>query len=58
MINKYFLSGYQGSLYDYIFKSTANGRWSPIKNNTYKATILKPANRETVRKVIVEGQRK
>ena len=58
MINKYILSGYEGSLYDYIFKSTAQGWWSPIKHNTYKATILKPANREAVRKVVVEGIRK
>ncbi|MBQ8891484.1 MAG: hypothetical protein IJ068_01300 [Bacilli bacterium] len=58
MINKYVLSGYSGSLYDYLFNSS-NGRWwHPIKAGNYGSTNLKPEIKEAVRKVVVEGQRK
>lgn len=57
MINKYVLSGYSGSLYDYLFKSSARNWWAPIKSGRYKRTTLKPEIKEAVRKVINEGQR-
>ena len=57
MINKYILSGYEGSFYDYLFKSSKGNWWAPIVNNTFLNTILKPEVKEAVRKVVVEGQR-
>lgn len=58
MINKYILSGYSGSFYDYLFNSR-NGRWwHPIKSGNYSSTKLKPEIKEAVRKVVNEGQRK
>ncbi len=58
MINKYILSGYSGTLYDYLFKSKARNWWAPIKSGRYASTKLKPEIKEAVRKVVVEGQRK
>ena len=58
MINKYILSRYSGTLYDYLFKSSARNWWHPIKTGNYGATKLKPEVKEAVRKVVVEGQRK
>ena len=58
MINKYILSGYSGTLYDYLFKSSARNWWHPIKSGKYSSTKLKPEIKEAVRKVVVEGQRK
>ena len=58
MINKYVLSGYSGTLYDYLFKSNARNWWAPIKSGRYASTNLKPEIKEAVRKVVVEGQRK
>ena len=57
MINKYVLSGYKGSLYDYLFHSSARNWWHPIKKGLYPNTNLKSSVKEAVRKVVVEGQR-
>ena len=58
MINKYVLSGYSGSLYDYLFNSSYGRWWHPIKARNYSSTNLRPEIKEAVRKVVVEGQRK
>ncbi|MBQ8891483.1 MAG: hypothetical protein IJ068_01295 [Bacilli bacterium] len=58
MINKYVLSGYSGSFYDYLFNSSNGNWWHPIKAGNYGSTKLKPEIKEAVRKVVVEGQRK
>ena len=57
MVNKYVLSGYSGTLYDYLFKSNAKNWWHPIKTGAYKSTSLSSGVKEAVRKVIVDGQR-
>jgi len=57
MINKYVLSGYKGSLYDYLFNSNARNWWAPIKSGRYHSTNLKPDIKEAVRKVVNEGIR-
>lgn len=57
MINKYVLSGYSGSFYDYLFNSK-NGRWwQPIKSGTYGSTKLRDDVKEAVRKVVNDGER-
>ena len=58
MINKYVMSGYSGSFYDYLFNSKYGKWWHPIKVGNYSSTKLKPEIKEAVRKVVVEGQRK
>lgn len=57
MINKYILADYKGSLYDYLFHSSARNWWHPIKSGNYAGTNLKPEIKEAVRKVVNEGYR-
>lgn len=57
MINKYIIAEYNGSLYEYLFHSSARKWWHPIKSGGYSSVKLKSDVKEAVRKVVNEGYR-
>ena len=57
MINKYIIAEYNGSLYEYLFHSSARRWWHPIKSGGYSSVKLKIDVKEAVRKVVNEGYR-
>ena len=57
IVNKYNLSGYEGSLYKYVFESDYGNWWHCVKKGNCDDTDLKDEIKEAVRKVIVEGVR-